>query len=72
MKASPLAKQMINAGLKPTTVPAPSPRDPAATRDEIISVLAEEADRAAAGSGWSFLLLQRMALCAQALRDRQA
>lgn len=40
------------------------PTDPAR---EIIEVLAAEADRAEAQGGWSFLLLQRMAQCAQRL-----
>jgi hypothetical protein len=34
---------------------------------EIIEVLAEEARRAEEGKGWSFLVLQRMAQCAQRL-----
>lgn len=37
------------------------------TAREIIEVLAEQADKAEAGGGWSYLLLQRMAQCAQRL-----
>lgn len=37
------------------------------TAREIIEVLAEEADRAESRGGWSHLVLQRMAQCAQRL-----
>lgn len=37
------------------------------TAREIIEVMANEADRADGGAGWSYLVLQRMAVCAQRL-----
>lgn len=39
---------------------------------EILEILAAEADRADRDGGWSFLLLQRMAQCAQRMRDLRA